>query len=535
MSQPYILRRDGRDYQAPDLDTLRQWARDGRVLPTDMVYSPQFQNWYRARDLRQLKEVLPPPAAAAPAPAPQQFWLRKGDQNYAADSLEVILRWAAEGNIHPDDYIYHPAYSKWFRAGDSPQLVSRLPSHIRAEQPFLPAEQDPMASTEHVPAAEPDPGPAPQPQKPVERADSVAKTVMDFKASDLQKMLREQGFEDGVRPGTQPGAGLAQARDAKAKAEAEAARRAAASQEARPSERFASVGAPGLADEGRTVEQKVAEKPAAAAEPEESFDLLDSDLIEDVEDFAPSGEGALPKTEPAESRVRAVEVEVPEIEGDEGYVDLDLNSAIRGPSSEPAPQAAPEVVEAAAEAAEPAASPEPAVEAARVEPDPEPEPAPAPAPAAPAQYVDRLGLMKLFYDVARAFVVTRDLRPGELLETKVKLPSTGDEFLGQAKKAIYVKLRARMQEHLEGEVKAASGQLSPDERAGYDRFLAAATALAAAFEELEPVIGQKGPERVVIGNAGRPKMSPEEEEGMLRLDAAFKTLVAVKTKEARAA
>ncbi|MEZ4467588.1 MAG: hypothetical protein R3F43_24875 [bacterium] len=50
---------------------------------------------------------------------------------------------------------------------------------------------------------------------------------------------------------------------------------------------------------------------------------------------------------------------------------------------------------------------------------------------------DPTGVMRLFYDVARAFVVTRDMRPGENLETDCKLPSTGDDFRGLPKSEIY--------------------------------------------------------------------------------------------------
>ena len=167
MKQAYILRREGRDYQAPDLDTLRSWARDGRVLPSDMVYSPRYQAWYRARDLRELRAVLPAQEPATRSSARQQFWLRKGDQNYATDSLDTILRWASEGNIDPDDYIYHPSYGKWFRAGDSPQLASRFPAHLKErDEPFTGVD--------------------------LERADSVAQTAVDLKTDQIRAALRSR-------------------------------------------------------------------------------------------------------------------------------------------------------------------------------------------------------------------------------------------------------------------------------------------------------------------------------------------------------
>ncbi|MGK0361926.1 MAG: hypothetical protein ACI9U2_004246, partial [Bradymonadia bacterium] len=180
MKQSYILRREGRDYQSPDLETLQSWARDGRVLPADMVYSPRYQSWYRARDLRELRAYLPSPETAQKATARQQFWLRKGDQNYATDSLETILRWAAEGNIDPDDYIYHPSYGKWFRAGDSPQLASRFPAHLQRRNEGFQAN-----------VAVPSPAEALR----VEQADSVTKTTTDMRSVNLQQLTRPKPRE----------------------------------------------------------------------------------------------------------------------------------------------------------------------------------------------------------------------------------------------------------------------------------------------------------------------------------------------------
>ncbi len=469
MSQPYILRRDGRDYQAPDLETLRQWAQSGRVLPNDMVYSPQFQSWYRARDLRPLRDVLPsvtpPPAVAAPtARPPQQFWLRKGDQNYAADSLETILRWASEGNIDPDDFIYHPAYGKWFRAGDSPQLASRFPSQIDHEPAFLPAGEDPMGS----PASAPSQDRAAREREALakrqeeaaradaERADSVAKTVMDFRAADLQKMLREQGFSEEKKEPTRPG-GVAVEPSVADRAQKEAERRAAASQEAPSHKRE---------DPSPVVQAKPEPEPEAVVEREPSPEP------EAVAEPTPEPE---PEAEQAESVVPTREYRIAE-------------------SDEPAP----------------------------VEPDED------------VRFHDQLGLMKLFYDVARAFVVTRDLRPGEMLETKCQLPSTGDNFLGQAKRAIYARLSQRMAEHLEGPVAEARSQMGGDEVGGYNAFVTRGRALVEILEGAEEVIGQKPPERVVIGNAARPKMSPAEEDVMLRMDAALKQLISLRVKKAAA-
>jgi hypothetical protein len=384
VKQAYILRRDGRDYQAPDLETLQAWARDGRVLPADMVYSPRYQSWYRARDLRELRAYLPSPETTQKASARQQFWLRKGDQNYATDNLDTILRWAGEGNIEPDDYIYHPSYGKWFRAGDSPQLASRFPAHMQRRNDGFSPLTTPMASAERRTQ---DMG--------VEHADSTTKTRMDLRAEDVRRNLRPTTLEDR--------------RDT-----------ARSLQPVRP---------------------------------------------EDLEKR--SGE-------------------TNELE-----------------SVQPIPQAAQQPVEAA----QPPAPPEPDED---------------------AKFTDKTGVLRLFYDVARAFVVTRDLRPGELMESECKLPSTADDFKGFDKKVIYQTLADRMQTHLDGAVRPLESTLDADNRPGFHLLINRAETLIEVVREANEVVGTKPPERFVIGNRARPKMSPAEEEAMLKIDAALTGLISVR-------
>ena len=389
MKQAYILRREGRDYQAPDLETLQSWARDGRVLPADMVYSPRYQSWYRARDLRELRAYLPSPETTQKASARQQFWLRKGDQNYATDSLETILRWAAEGNIDPDDYIYHPSYGKWFRAGDSPQLASRFPTHLQRRNEGFEAADPLQGDTDAL---------------SVEHADSVTKTTMDMRSVNLSQFARPA--PESQQPETR--------------------------------------------DTARAQRSRI-----------QTEDLLSG----------PTDEQRF--TGPLEDEP--------------------------GPSA-PLPQDA-ESVELPPE---------------DIQPDED------------AKYRDTTGVLKLFYDVARAFVVTRDLRPGETMESPCSLPSTDDDLRGKEKKDIYVILADRMQTHLDTAVKALESTVDDENRPGYFLLVSRAEALVDVIRAADEVVGQKPPERFVIGNRARPKMSPAEEEAMLRIDAALTGLISVR-------
>lgn len=58
LSSPYKLRRGETDYDVPNLETLREWARAGRVAPSDYVYNPTLERWAYARDLAELEGEL---------------------------------------------------------------------------------------------------------------------------------------------------------------------------------------------------------------------------------------------------------------------------------------------------------------------------------------------------------------------------------------------------------------------------------------------------------------------------------------------
>ncbi len=637
MSQPYIIRRDGVDYHAPDLDTLRRWAQEGRVHPTDLIYSPTFHAWYRAHDLRALRDVLPAVAAAPPpamARSQQCFWLRKGENNYRADDLETVLRWAEDGNIEPDDFIFHPSYGKWFRAGDSPQLASRFPAHIQSQPPFLPASADPMGSPA-VAADAPgsDEGGVTRPDLQsvsaqrraaggragtgVESADSVAKTVMDLRAVDVIRALEAE--RAAARPGV-PGDGAARPTFAQvsvtdrtypgaARPTGALARPAMpAGEAARPAvgARPTPEAARAAADEARTVPDLTRAAEAARSAPEAARPAAEA-ARPAPEVARPAAEAARPAPEAARPAAEAARP-APELPrtgpapgaaihrprtGSMAAVDPDAAArprtgsiATADPRVEPSPAPTPERARSVAAPADEAPSrpapaaqavaaavvpdtsrpstpasvapsvrpavppsdapavrpPVPAGDAASARPVPEsptadapsaPEAAAAPAGPAPAddvRFTDRLGLMKPFYDAARVFVVTRDLRPGELLETSCRMPGVVDDFLGTAKRAIYHRVTDVLQGHLERVVRPARAEMRPDELPGFERMLDRAEQFVGILDGARDLIGKKPPERVVIGNQGRPKMTPEEEQVVQRLDKALKALISVKAK-----
>lgn len=543
----YILRRDGRDYQAPDLETMRQWASDGRVLPSDMVFSPRYQSWYRARDLRELRDVLPQAEQSAPPPVarpPQQFWVRKGDRNYVADSLHTVLEWASNGNISPEDLIYHPTYGKWFRAGDSPQLASRFPPHVLgARLPFVPPGEDPLGSGEYFapetrsrPMAAQGPGhrrsvvprqrrrtgpvliggrkPSNRPTRSgpfaletpaaesLESADSTTKTVTDFSAGDVARAIqarRESGAvgiagpqrtdaNEAVRPGDDIMATAAN--PALTSPETQAARAdwdARDEQLSAPARAPASPGASGESGPAASGESG----PAASAESDPAVS-------------AESGPAASVEAEPAASG-----------ESDPAATTEQVADDVRPTAESPAVPL------------DPATAPEGDGDAAG-------RPVLDPLFDDPGDFSeddrfnDRLKLFKPFYAVAKVFLVTRDMRPGETLEAEARIP--GHTFKGEEKRAIYTALHAYLVEHMNGRVKTARTLIADDEQAGFNHFCSAAAYLVAVLDGAHETIGRRPPERFVVGNRGRPKMHPAEEEMMLDLDQAIKALVAVKAR-----
>ena len=65
-----IIGDDGREYGPADLDTLRQWAAQGRVSPLTMVKRSDAGRWAHAENCAELEGCLPKAAPQPPAPDP---------------------------------------------------------------------------------------------------------------------------------------------------------------------------------------------------------------------------------------------------------------------------------------------------------------------------------------------------------------------------------------------------------------------------------------------------------------------------------
>jgi hypothetical protein len=57
-SNDFIIRQAGQDFRAPDVATLRGWAREGRILHDSYVFHPVLNRWTYARELAELEDSL---------------------------------------------------------------------------------------------------------------------------------------------------------------------------------------------------------------------------------------------------------------------------------------------------------------------------------------------------------------------------------------------------------------------------------------------------------------------------------------------
>jgi hypothetical protein len=55
-SNEFIIRQAGQDFRAPDVATLRGWAREGRVPHDSYVFHPVLGRWAYARELAELED-----------------------------------------------------------------------------------------------------------------------------------------------------------------------------------------------------------------------------------------------------------------------------------------------------------------------------------------------------------------------------------------------------------------------------------------------------------------------------------------------
>lgn len=53
-----ILKEDGKEYVAEDIQTIRKWLKEKRIKPSEQVFHPVQQRWLYIKDMAELDEGL---------------------------------------------------------------------------------------------------------------------------------------------------------------------------------------------------------------------------------------------------------------------------------------------------------------------------------------------------------------------------------------------------------------------------------------------------------------------------------------------
>ena len=135
-SQVYILKRKGKQYQAPSFEILREWIKQGRVKIDDEVLVPNQTQWMTIQDHEPLRVLFSDK---------DHLLIKRGDQVYKAPNLALIQEWARLGKVSPKDYIYFPKFKKWLSVALAPSLMSLIPQTIKDS--FSDNPQSPRGAT----------------------------------------------------------------------------------------------------------------------------------------------------------------------------------------------------------------------------------------------------------------------------------------------------------------------------------------------------------------------------------------------------
>ena len=126
MADQWIVRVEGREYGPVDLDELRAWKREGRLIRENEIREPESERWIRAGDLPEIfaDEATEPEESASAGP---------------------IVRRLSFGEIFTSGWrVYRAGFGRFFALG---LLVSAPSFFLQLAAPFLemPKDQGPLA------------------------------------------------------------------------------------------------------------------------------------------------------------------------------------------------------------------------------------------------------------------------------------------------------------------------------------------------------------------------------------------------------
>src|ERR1044072_9495838 len=91
MGEEWIVRVEGQEYGPVDIDELREWRREGRVIPANELRQVGEEHWIKAGEL---PEVFGDAESAGPTPPPlpRDFERAKTWQQIFAETFRIYRR-----------------------------------------------------------------------------------------------------------------------------------------------------------------------------------------------------------------------------------------------------------------------------------------------------------------------------------------------------------------------------------------------------------------------------------------------------------
>ena len=92
MPKEWIMRVQGKEYGPADIETLREWKADGRLLPGNEARRADVDLWTTAAEIPGLFDVAAPVAASTTRPAPPPLQPRRGFSQILAETFRIYRK-----------------------------------------------------------------------------------------------------------------------------------------------------------------------------------------------------------------------------------------------------------------------------------------------------------------------------------------------------------------------------------------------------------------------------------------------------------
>ena len=494
MSKGYRIRRGQQSYEAPTLDILKTWIQRGRVMLDDEILTAEH-GW---RVIQESPEIY------ALFPSEELIYIRRDDQTFKASSFILIQEWARMGKLKRSDQVYFPQRKTWIRVGDAQSLSHLLPSTA------------PPASA----------GGSKREDSAVEVLTSVAEadepialeTVDNSSSAEDEAIEESESTVQRERPSLQE-------------------HPLASEESTHPRD---DLNLPTLADPLSVESESNEDDVQDDVQDDFSIPLESLSLTphseEDHEVALPTAtawglSGAeirsmlSPRTPINRIKESALSFDQPEVSGEPDTSKEERETPVEVPSESSSSSTLSGSQVDRVEVPQPESRESAQYQDGRDQ-SAHPEEAKAQnlAEMTSSQHRNeqrsRGGIKVIldpYYDAARLFLVAREMRPLDYVQGRCDVPSFNMEFEGQDKKKVFQAMSQCLSEHLMAIKNKVKTLKSSTIVTTLTPLLTAAEALQRSIDDSIDVIGRIGPERIVVGNQNRPKMTAEEVNAMAHI------------------